>query len=156
MSSNNPSSSSSSSGPEAASLRRYSPVSFFIANCRLLDLDKRSDWPSININTFSTNDAEQSLQNRIRCAEWVLFRLVEILDPRQAREVRSRFRSVEKLLTIFSIENGALFPAPIPTSIQESSDGAVSGHHLSEGNWRIFQKHYSPEDDARRVQRREV
>lgn len=58
----------------------------FIANLRLLDLEKLPDWPGIAVQTFSTRDASQNQKHRIRCVEWALFRLFELWDPAEARE----------------------------------------------------------------------
>lgn len=38
--------------------------------------------------TFTTKDSQQNIKKRIQCVEWALFRLFEIWDPEEAREVR--------------------------------------------------------------------
>jgi hypothetical protein len=63
-------------------------VSLFLTNLRLLDLDQRTDWPGITPVTFTTKDSQQNIKKRIQCVEWALFRLFEIWDPEEAREVR--------------------------------------------------------------------
>ncbi|ELR04126.1 hypothetical protein GMDG_01430 [Pseudogymnoascus destructans 20631-21] len=63
-----------------------SHVSLFLTNLRLLDLDKRQDWPGITPVTFTTKDSQQNIKKRIQCVEWALFRLFEIWEPEEARE----------------------------------------------------------------------
>lgn len=64
-----------------------SHVALFLTNLRLLDLDRRQDWPGITPVTFATKDSQQNIKKRIQCVEWALFRLFEIWDPEEAREV---------------------------------------------------------------------
>lgn len=66
-----------------------SNVSLFLRNLRLLDLDLRSDWPGITSQTFSTKDAGQNQKQRIRCVEWALYRLSELWDQDETRDVGS-------------------------------------------------------------------
>ncbi|OBT88186.1 hypothetical protein VE02_02432 [Pseudogymnoascus sp. 03VT05] len=63
-----------------------SHVALFLTNLRLLDLDRRQDWPGITPVTFTTKDSQQNIKKRIQCVEWALFRLFEIWDPEEARE----------------------------------------------------------------------
>jgi hypothetical protein len=72
--------------PGEASWPSRSPVSSFVHILHLLDLDLLHDWPQITANTFSTRTAHQNLQQRIRAAEWSLFRLSEIHDPLVTRD----------------------------------------------------------------------
>jgi len=61
----------------------------FVTNLRLLDLDKRPDWPDIDPKTFSSKDVlGQNQKARIRCCEWALYRLFEIWDPEDTKDVR--------------------------------------------------------------------
>lgn len=66
-----------------------SHVCLFLTNLRLLDLDGREDWPGITAVTFATKESQQNIRKRIQCVEWALFRLFEIWDPEEAREVGS-------------------------------------------------------------------
>lgn len=59
----------------------------FAANLRLLNFDLLDDWPAISSKTFSTKDAQQNQKQRIRCTEWALFRLFELWDPEETRNV---------------------------------------------------------------------
>lgn len=61
----------------------------FATNLRLLNFDQLEDWPAISNKTFSTKDAQQNQKQRIRCTEWALFRLFEIWDLEEARNVPS-------------------------------------------------------------------
>lgn len=64
-----------------------SNVSLFLSNIRLLDLDKRADWPDVTVRNFDTKDALQNQKKRISSVEWILFRLFQILDPEMTRNV---------------------------------------------------------------------
>ncbi|KAK5170857.1 hypothetical protein LTR04_002765 [Oleoguttula sp. CCFEE 6159] len=72
----------------ASSIRPSGPsnIALFVTNLRLLDLDRKLDWPSITPHTFSTYDAQQNQKSRIKCVEWALFRLFEIWDLETTRE----------------------------------------------------------------------
>ncbi|KAJ4291888.1 hypothetical protein N0V90_009785 [Kalmusia sp. IMI 367209] len=56
-----------------------SDIKLFVTNLRLIDLDRRPDWPGITVQTFSAKNADQ--KQRIGAVEWSLFRLFEIWDP---------------------------------------------------------------------------
>lgn len=62
-----------------------SDIKLFVTNLRLLDLDLRADWPGISVQTFSSKNADQ--KQRIGGVEWALFRLFEIWDPQDTRQV---------------------------------------------------------------------
>lgn len=69
-----------------AKLLHTSDVKLFVTNLRLLDLDRRTDWPQITVQTFSAKSADQ--KQRIGAVEWALFRLFEIWDPQETGQVR--------------------------------------------------------------------
>jgi hypothetical protein len=69
--------------PPGSQLLRPSLSELFLTNLRLLNLDKKSDWPNITPRTFATKDGKL----RITCTEWALFRLFELWDPEEARDV---------------------------------------------------------------------
>ncbi|OBT45586.1 hypothetical protein VE00_03506 [Pseudogymnoascus sp. WSF 3629] len=78
-----------------------SHVSLFLTNLRLLDLDRRQDWPGITPVTFATKDSQQNIKKRIQCVEWALFRLFEIWDPEEAREkLQPFFPPIEPLQSL--------------------------------------------------------
>ena len=66
-----------------------SDTSLFLTNLRLLDLDKHHDWPSTLLQTLGGKDGQQNQKNRIRCVEWALYRLFELWDPEETRNVRA-------------------------------------------------------------------
>lgn len=68
----------------------------FVTNLRLLNLDLLEDWPAITTKTFSTKDVQQNQKQRIRCTEWALFRLFELWNPQETRDVGC---SILQLLT---------------------------------------------------------
>jgi hypothetical protein len=71
-------------------LLRPALADLLITNLRLLDLDKRADWPNISPRSFSTRDAQQNQKNRIKCTEWALYRLFELWDLDETRDVSNR------------------------------------------------------------------
>jgi hypothetical protein len=92
-----------------------SDIKLFVTNLRLLDLDLRSDWPAITVQTFSGRNADQ--KQRIGATEWSLFRLFEIWDPVETNQVRTHpGRKARNSLTITS-EAAAVLPATRTTSI---------------------------------------
>ncbi|KAK5954914.1 hypothetical protein OHC33_003593 [Knufia fluminis] len=60
-----------------------SHVSVFVHSLHLLDLDQLDDWPEVTIQSFAT---KASLQHRIRCVEWSLYRLFELYDVRATKD----------------------------------------------------------------------
>lgn len=62
-----------------------SPISTFLTNLRLLDLDCAEDWPAITANLFSAKDARVNQKQRIRCVEWALYRLFELWNPKETK-----------------------------------------------------------------------
>lgn len=71
---------------EGCSHQLSSPT-LFVRNLRLLEFDRCDDWPEITVHTFATKDAQQNQKRRIQCTEWALFRLFELWDPDETREV---------------------------------------------------------------------
>ena len=59
----------------------------FITNLKLLGLDKRDDWPSITVQVLSGKDVQQNQKHRIHCVEWALYRLFEIWDLEETKNV---------------------------------------------------------------------
>lgn len=76
-----------SSTAKASSVPGASNISLFLRNLRLLDLDRREDWPGISAVTFSTKDTQQNQKKRIQCVEWALYHLFTIWDPEESRNV---------------------------------------------------------------------
>lgn len=71
-----------------ASVRPPLP-NLFVTNLRLLLLDTHEDWPNINPKSYNLKDGQGRDQKlRIRCTEWALFRLFELWNPDEARDVR--------------------------------------------------------------------
>ncbi len=62
-------------------------VTTFVRCLRLLDLDLRNDWPSVNEQLFSAKRSQQNLQQRVKGVEWSLYRLFEIWDPAYTKDV---------------------------------------------------------------------
>ncbi|KAI9821178.1 MAG: hypothetical protein M1827_003912 [Pycnora praestabilis] len=84
-----------------ALLAHSSDLVVFLTNLRLLGLDHRSDWPSISTHTFSTKEPGQSQRTRIRCVEWVLYRLFEIWNVEETQnKLRPFFPPLEPLQSL--------------------------------------------------------
>jgi HAUS augmin-like complex subunit 6 N-terminus len=62
-------------------------ISLLVRNLRLLDLDLRSNWPGITVQTFSTKDANQNLRQRVKCVEWALYQLFALWDLEETNNV---------------------------------------------------------------------
>ncbi|CAO2652939.1 Nn.00g023500.m01.CDS01 [Neocucurbitaria sp. VM-36] len=76
-----------------------SDIGLFVTNLRLLDLDLRSDWPGITVQTFSAKNADQ--KQRIAGTEWALFRLFEIWDGNEtAQKLQPFFPPLEPLQSL--------------------------------------------------------
>src|SRR2546423_13976081 len=63
------------------------PIPTYIRCLRLLDLDLLEDWPGISEHAFSALPLKQSLQARLKCVEWGLYRLFELWSPSETRDV---------------------------------------------------------------------
>lgn len=62
-------------------------LTIFIRNLKLLQLDRREDWPDITLRNLSPSSQNQ--RQRIRLVEWALYYLFTIWDPEYAQNVRS-------------------------------------------------------------------
>lgn len=64
-------------------------AALLVKNLRFLDLDLLTDWPDVTSSTFRAGKALQVTQkNRVKCAEFVLFKLFELWNPVSAKFVR--------------------------------------------------------------------
>lgn len=68
-------------------------IDLTIRNLRFLDLDLQADWPGLGRDTFrgASKDAKTKARGRVQAAEWVLFKLFEIYDPRGTRSSLQQF-----------------------------------------------------------------
>jgi hypothetical protein len=99
--------------PGSQSLRPSLP-DLLLTNLRLLDLDRKPDWPNINPRLFYAKDGQGQTQKlRIHYTEWTLYRLFELWDPEGTRDVKSHLslRSVPSKLITFRLENKLSFPS---------------------------------------------
>ncbi|PTB77076.1 hypothetical protein M440DRAFT_1316435, partial [Trichoderma longibrachiatum ATCC 18648] len=61
------------------------PLSLFLTNIKLLDLDQLPDWPEITAETFAASGTTlQDQKRRVQCVEWALYQLFVIWDPDEA------------------------------------------------------------------------
>ena len=100
--------------PAASAPTHAAPsISLLHTNLHLLDLDRRNDWPSISDQTFTSKNTLQNEKTRIQCVEWAFYRLFEIWDPVETKDVRSCPYILElcSLLTFQYQKLGPFFPA---------------------------------------------
>lgn len=72
-------------------------ISLFLANLRLLNLDRLPDWPAVTATSFGHQDARA----RIRSTEFALFHLFRLYDPATtAEKLQPFFPSLEPLQSI--------------------------------------------------------
>lgn len=58
-----------------------SDAALLVKNLRFLDLDLQADWPGIAASTFRVSkNAQVTQKDRLRCAEFVLYKLFELWD----------------------------------------------------------------------------
>lgn len=62
-------------------------ISIFVDCLHLLDLDKLEDWPGVTEATLTAKTAQQNLQHRIKAVEWCLYRLFELYDSNETKDV---------------------------------------------------------------------
>lgn len=100
-----------------------SPASVFLTNLRLLDLDKRSDWPFTSSQLFLGRDVPKNQKNRIQCVEWALYRLFELWDPEETRNVSASYLYAfhEDHAIDILLEVTIILPPHFGTSIYQSS-----------------------------------
>lgn len=68
-----------------------SDAALVLRNLRLLDLDQLPDWPGVRVETFkSCKDVHVGQKDRTGAAEWVLYRLFEIWNPKETKSVCTR------------------------------------------------------------------
>lgn len=77
--------------------RPKSSISVFLTNLRLLDLDKRPDWPSTSPQLLLGKDGPKNQKNRIQFIEWALYRLFELWDPEETSNVSAIFSYVRTI-----------------------------------------------------------
>lgn len=71
---------------QAPAAAHSSPLSVFLTNLQLLDLDLLPDWPDISPTTFATSGP--GVKRRVQCVEWALFRLFSLWDPQEAANAK--------------------------------------------------------------------
>ena len=74
--------------PASVPAHAASSISLLLTNLHLLDLDRRDDWPSLTAQTFTNKNSLQNEKTRIHCVEWAFYRLFEIWDLAETKDVR--------------------------------------------------------------------
>ena len=103
--------------PAASAPTHAAPsISLLLTNLHLLDLDRRNDWPSISDQTFTSKNTLQNEKTRIQCVEWAFYRLFEIWDPVETKDVRPCLYMLKLcfLLTFRYQKLNPFFPALVP------------------------------------------
>lgn len=66
-----------------------SDAALLVKNLRFLNLDLQTEWPDVTVDTFRAGKHAQVTQKeRIRCAEFILYKLFELWDYPTAKFVR--------------------------------------------------------------------
>lgn len=76
---------SSSSQPQSWPGRSH--ITTFVRCLHLLNLDLLEDWPGVTEHLFTAKVAQQNLQQRVKATEWSLYRLFELFDPAETKDV---------------------------------------------------------------------
>lgn len=147
-------------GPES-SIQGPSPLSLFMTNLRLLDLDLLPDWPGISAATFSVTGsgtgAAQAQKRRVICVEWALFRLFEIYDAEETRTVSlllcCLWREVAlqqswDILTSYLAETQAILSTSRAGSVCQSARCLATRSRSSEEERGTGQRYDSTKNDA--------
>lgn len=120
-------------------------ASVFLTNLRLLDLDKRSDWPSTSSQLFLGKDAPRNQKNRVQFVEWALYRLFELWDPEETRNVSANYlytlhedQAIDMLLEVTII-----LPSHFDTSIYQSSHSTFQVAERPEKRWHTAKRCYN-------------
>ena len=88
-----------------------SPITVLLSNLRLLDLDKRDDWPVLSAHIFTAKDSPQNQRSRIRCVEWICYCLYQIWDRGECQRVSEEIGNMMKHELKGVIEIATFFPA---------------------------------------------
>jgi len=66
-----------------------SDAALLVRNLRLLNLDLQTGWPDVTIDTFRAGkNAQVTQKERVKCAEFILYKLFELFDYPTAKFVR--------------------------------------------------------------------
>ncbi|KAK4146013.1 HAUS augmin-like complex subunit 6 N-terminus-domain-containing protein [Dichotomopilus funicola] len=61
-------------------------LSLFLTNLRLLNLDRRPDWPDLTLSTFTSTPRDGTSQKRrVQAVEWALYHLFRLWDADETR-----------------------------------------------------------------------
>ena len=119
-----------------------SPASVFLTNLRLLDLDKLSDWPSTSSQLLLGKDAKKNQKNRIQCVEWALYRLFELWDPEEARNVSGSYLYEDQAIDMLP-EVTIILPSHFNPSIYQSSHSTFQVAERPEKRWHTTKRCYN-------------
>ncbi|KUL85378.1 hypothetical protein ZTR_06999 [Talaromyces verruculosus] len=76
-----------------------SPVTIFLRNIHLLQLDQQPDWPGLSRKLFSGGQKTQT--QRVKSVEWVLYQLFLLWDPSETKnKLRPFFPPLEPLQSV--------------------------------------------------------
>ena len=129
-----------------------SPLSLFLTNVKLLDLDLLPDWPGISRATFDTGSTAQGQKKRIQSVEWVLFRLFSLWDPEETANVGhpTLLNPLCSLLTCTEIET--LLSSPRPGPVSQPSRRHTPWSRAGQEEWNTRSRCCPPEDHVGRMQ----
>ena len=124
-------------------------VATFVRCLRLLDLDLCDDWPGVTEQTFSTRSSHQNLQHRVKCVEWSLYRLFEIWDSEETKNVYRREPIIDlKTPAKRSIETSTFLPSSCSLTVPKPSYGSVQSTYRGEEELRSGERGHPTKDHA--------
>ncbi|OKL57156.1 hypothetical protein UA08_07447 [Talaromyces atroroseus] len=95
----NPMQTPRTSPPSTPSWPAPSPVTVFLRNIQLLQLDQRPNWPGLSRKLFSGGQKVQT--QRVKSVEWALYHLFLLWDPSEAKnKLRPFFPPLEPLQSV--------------------------------------------------------
>lgn len=119
----------------------------FIRNLKLLQLDKRDDWPNITLRALSPSSQNQ--RQRIRLVEWALYYLFTIWDPEHAQNVRETNESMlREKFADRDIETTPVLPTARTPAVCQPPRRPVSLSRRIEKEWRPGSGDNSPQNNV--------
>lgn len=129
-----------------------SPLSLFLTNLKLLDLDLLEGWPGISHETFATASVNaQGQKKRIQCVEWALFHLFALWEPDETASVSHLSILSDTVLT--TTETQTLLPAPRPSPISQPPRRPPTMSRICQEERRPRPRYHNTENHDGRVQR---
>lgn len=135
--------------PTTPSWPAPSPVTIFLRNIHLLQLDQQPDWPGLSRKLFSGGQKAQT--QRVKSVEWVLYQLFLLWDPSETKNVcppLAPLRCCSAVAYSLLVETSSVLPTFRATAIGQPSCGFVSSIIRSQEKWRFGTRDHRAQDHA--------